>query len=158
MIRFSIRFTYYIDTTKSVTLLKMNFCWQICVHSVFSWPGLEACWFETGCLDAVSAVFFFRFLDPNSNQFFRLTQRNFEANSAFFLPNSKFRRFWTSIFTNSYNFLHLTEIFGIFKQKTVKFVLNQTKSWPNSAKSWSNSAKSWSNSAKILSNSANNFI
>ena len=82
----------------------------------------------------IPSVFFFRFLDPNSNQFFRLTQRNFEANSAFFSPNSKFRRFWTSIFTNSYNFLHLAQIFGIFKQNQLNLSLNQIKSWPNSAK------------------------
>ena len=41
--------------------------------------------------------FFFRFQAPNSNEIFSLTQDNFEDNSA--------------------NFLHLTQNFGILKQK-----------------------------------------
>ena len=72
----------------------------------------------------------------------------------FFPSNSKFRRFWTSIFTNSYNFLHLAQIFGIFKQKQLNLSLNQTKYWPNWPNFCSNSAKFQPNSSKFLSNSA----
>ena len=72
----------------------------------------------------------------------------------FFPSNSKFRRFWTSIFTNSYNFLHLAQIFGIFKQKQLNLSLNQTKYWPNWPDFCSNSAKFQPNSSKFLSNSA----
>ena len=42
---------------------------------------------------------------------------------------------------NSANFLHLTQIFGISKQKTDKFELTQPKYWPNATKLWSISAK-----------------
>ena len=72
----------------------------------------------------------------------------------FFPSNSKFRRFWTSIFTNSYNFLHLAQIFGIFKQKQLNLSLNQTKYWPNWPDFCSNSVKFQPNSSKFLSNSA----
>ena len=42
-------------------------------------------------------VFFFGFWTLTQVDFFRLTRLNFEANSAIFLSNSKFRRFWATI-------------------------------------------------------------
>ena len=67
------------------------------------------------------SVFFFRFWAPNPDQFFGLTQANFEANSA--------------------DFHCLTQNFGHFKQKPCKNSLTGPTSWPNSANFMSNSAK-----------------
>ena len=50
---------------------------------------------------------FFRFWAPNSDQFFGLTQAKFEANSAYFH--------------------HVTQNFGIFKQKPCKFCPNSAQ-------------------------------
>ena len=93
------------------------FLFQLCLLLLKVWSVTQS----FGYLFTMEFSGLFWFWAPNSVEIFGLTQANFGADSA--------------------NFLHLTQIFGIFKQKTAKFVLYQQKYWPNSAKFWSNSTK-----------------